>query len=83
MLRYTAANWAKENGIYVIHHGGGTDNSSENSLYRFKKQFTKGTEFGFYIGKKIWAEYFHDNISNRFQNKTSENNNNQKLYPCP
>ncbi len=62
MLRYTAANWAKENGIYVIHHGGGTDNSSENSLYRFKKQFTKGTEFGFYIGKKIWNEKIYNEL---------------------
>lgn len=53
VLRYAVALWGKENGYRVIHHGGGTSNSPENSLYCFKKQFAKNTEFEFYIGKKI------------------------------
>lgn len=62
LLRYTAANWAKEHGIRVIHHGGGTNDAPDNSLYLFKKQFTRGTEFDFYIGKKIWDEPMYDQL---------------------
>ncbi len=53
VLRYAVAMWGKENGLCTIHHGGGTSNSPEDSLYCFKKQFAKNTEFEFYIGKKI------------------------------
>ncbi len=56
ILRYATALWGKENGYQLIHHGGGTSNSPDNSLYKFKKQFAKNTEFDFYIGKKIWNQ---------------------------
>ncbi len=59
LLRYTAANWAKEHHLSVIHHGGGTTNEDTDSLYLFKKQFTRGTEFDFYVGKKIWNEQIY------------------------
>lgn len=54
ILRYAVTLWGKENDYKLIHHGGGRSNSEEDSLYKFKKQFAKNTEFDFYIGKKIW-----------------------------
>ncbi|MCI2048591.1 MAG: GNAT family N-acetyltransferase [Lachnospiraceae bacterium] len=54
VLRYAATLWGKEHGCRMIHHGGGTSNSPEDSLYLFKKQFAKNTSFDFYVGRKIW-----------------------------
>lgn len=53
ILRYALLQWGKEQGLKVIHHGGGRSSSPEDSLYLFKKQFGVHTEFDFYIGKKI------------------------------
>lgn len=54
ILKYGITKWGKEKGYELIHHGGGTSNSEEDSLYKFKKKFANNTEFDFYIGKKIW-----------------------------
>lgn len=54
ILRYGVTEWGKEKGYKLIHHGGGRTNDIHDSLYKFKKQFGKNTEFEFYIGKKIW-----------------------------
>lgn len=56
ILRYAVTLWGKENGYKLIHHGGGRSNAEDDSLYLFKKQFAKNTNFDFYIGKKIWNE---------------------------
>ncbi len=54
ILKYGVTLWGKEKGYELIHHGGGRTNDPEDSLYKFKKQFGKNTEFMFYVGKKIW-----------------------------
>lgn len=54
ILRYAVTCWGKENGYELIHHGGGRSNSSNDSLYLFKKQFAQNTEFASYHGRKIW-----------------------------
>ncbi len=54
ILKYGTVLWGKENGYNIIHYGGGTSNSKEDSLFEFKKRFAKNTEFDFYIGKKVW-----------------------------
>lgn len=54
ILRYAVTLWGMENGYELIHHGGGRSNRTDDSLYMFKKQFGKNTEFDFYIGKRIW-----------------------------
>lgn len=54
IIKYATVQWAKENGIELIHYGGGTSNKPDDSLYQFKKKFGKNTEFDFYIGKRIW-----------------------------
>lgn len=62
MLRYGATLWAKEHEYKLIHHGGGRSNSEEDSLYLFKKNFAKNTEFDFYIGKKIWNQKIYNKL---------------------
>nr|WP_256522620.1 GNAT family N-acetyltransferase [Halobacillus sp. A5] len=63
ILRYAITLWGKENGFALIHHGGGRSNSPEDSLYKFKKQFGKNTEFFFYTGKKVWNEEVYNELS--------------------
>ena len=60
ILKYALALYGHEKGYEVIHYGGGSSRSPENSLYLFKKEFGRTTEFDFYIGKKIWnAPVYH------------------------
>ena len=54
VIKYATVVWGKEHGYKLIHYGGGTSNNPENSLFQFKCKFTKGTQFDFYIGRKIW-----------------------------
>jgi serine/alanine adding enzyme len=42
----------KERGCRVLHLGGGTDTTPDNSLYRFKRRFG-ALEYDFYIGKVV------------------------------
>lgn len=62
VLRYALTVWGKDNGYEYIHHGGGTSNDPEDSLYKFKKQFGKHTEFEFYIGKRIWNKNIYNQL---------------------
>lgn len=62
VIKHATAEWAKENGISLIHYGGGTSNNDDDPLYKFKKKFTKSTEFEFNIGKKIWNKSVYDKL---------------------
>lgn len=59
ILKYETAVWAKENGVSVIHYGGGTSDNEDDPLFLFKKKFTKDAIFDFYVGKKIWNEQIY------------------------
>lgn len=54
ILQYAITLWGKENGKTLIHDGGGRTGDAADSLYLFKKQFGKNTEFDYYVGSKIW-----------------------------
>lgn len=54
ILKYALALYGHEKGYEVIHYGGGSSPSPDNSLYRFKREFGKNTEFDFYLAKKVW-----------------------------
>lgn len=56
VLRYALMEYGKKYGMKYIHHGGGTTSAENDSLYLFKKQFGKNTEFPFFMAKKIWDE---------------------------
>lgn len=62
VIKYATALWAKENGISLIHYGGGITDSKEDALYKYKKKFTRNTEFEFYIGKKIWNNQIYEKL---------------------
>lgn len=81
ITKHATVLWAKENNIDYIHYGGGTSNSEENSLYKFKKQFSKNTEFEFYIGKKIWNSDIYKKLCNMNKNITIENMSDINYFP--
>lgn len=54
VLQYGAVRWGKENGVKLIHAGGGRTNSLDDPLFKFKKKFGQHTGFRFYTGRKIW-----------------------------
>lgn len=60
ILRYGVTLWGKEHGYELIHHGGGRSNSLDDSLYKFKKQFSKDEELKFCVGKKIWNQEIYE-----------------------
>lgn len=62
VMQYGIAQWGKENGVDVIHAGGGLSNDPEDTLYLFKKKFGKNTSFQFYIGRKVWNEKIYVEI---------------------
>lgn len=65
ILKYALALYGHEKGYEVIHYGGGTSRSLDNSLYKFKKDFGKNTEFDFYIAKKIWNQVMYRVLCDR------------------
>lgn len=64
ILRYATTMWGEKNGYELIHHGGGRTTSLDDSLYLFKKQFGKNTEFEFFTGKKVWNEEVYERLCN-------------------
>lgn len=48
-------------GVKRFHLGGGTNSDEENSLFKFKKRFSKGT-CQFYIGKLVFNERVYEGL---------------------
>ena len=53
LLLYEAAVWASKNGYKTLHLGGGVG-AAKDSLYKFKKAFSRNEDSAFCIGKKIF-----------------------------
>lgn len=77
VLRYALATWGKENGIDLIHEGGGRSNSLDDPLYLFKKQFGKNTSFKFQVARKIWNEELYTQMC-----KTVDANPAAEFFPA-
>lgn len=60
ILQYALMEWGRDNGIRLIHHGGGRTNAPDDKLYLYKKKYGKGQELEFHIGKKIWNREVYD-----------------------
>ena len=48
-------------GVEWFHLGGGTDGSEENSLYQYKRKFSK-KEYQFALGKMIFNQSLYNDI---------------------
>ncbi len=70
-LFFQMALYFKERGVKIFHLGGGTDSRSDNSLYRFKKRFSRH-EFDFYIGKMIFDESIYHQICSEWESRFPE-----------
>lgn len=62
VLQYALALWGKENGINLIHHGGGRTGEQNDKLYLFKKKFGRNKELKYYYGCKIWNEEIYGKL---------------------
>ena len=62
LLLYEVAKWGNENGYEKFHLGGGYESESD-SLYKFKKSFSKLEDNDFYIGKKIHNIELYNNLT--------------------
>lgn len=82
-LLYEAAAWGAENGFKKFHLGGGVG-SSKDSLFKFKKSFSKkDTETTFFIGKRVFIKELYEefvNLSRTSLNHPEDNNDFFPLY---
>ncbi|MFB5086094.1 GNAT family N-acetyltransferase [Psychrobacillus sp. PGGUH221] len=61
LLLFEIANWAKIEGYQSFHLGGGYQ-GNDDSLYKFKKSFTKDNPLQFWIGKKVYDKEKYDRL---------------------
>lgn len=59
LLVYEVAKWGVKNNKKLFHLGGGYAGDND-SLFRFKKSFSKSNEFDFWIGKRIYNKHIYD-----------------------
>ena len=69
---------AKTRGCKWMHFGGGTTGNEDDSLLKFKKEFSK-TETEFWIGKRVHNQAVYDEIVRQWQNKFPEHYVNNKV----
>ncbi|NMA31973.1 MAG: GNAT family N-acetyltransferase [Candidatus Methanofastidiosa archaeon] len=62
LLLYEVAKWGNENGYEKFHLGGGYESESD-SLYKFKKSFSRLEDNDFYIGKRIYDVEMYDRLT--------------------
>lgn len=58
---YAMALWGYEHGLKTLHLGGGLG-SREDSLYHFKKEFNRGEDTRFSIGKRVFLQDVYDRL---------------------
>lgn len=77
LLLYKVAEWGAENEYRTFHLGGGYS-GNDDSLYKFKKSFSKSDPLDFYVGKKIHSEELYQKLVQA--NGISEENGYFPLY---
>lgn len=65
-MLWEAAKEMKAHGILKFHLGGGTNSDEYNSLYEFKKKFSKSF-YSFQIGKIIFNKYVYDKMCRNWE----------------
>lgn len=61
LILYKAACWGAQNSMKTFHLGGGLG-SREDHLYHFKKEFNRGEDTQFSIGKKVWIPEIYEKL---------------------
>lgn len=64
-LLWNAAMELKKHGVQLLHLGGGTDSDENNSLFQFKRKFSKSV-YDFNIGKVIFDEFRYKSIVDKW-----------------
>lgn len=70
-MLWEAAKELQKRGVKRFHLGGGTNSDEENSLFLFKKRFSKDT-CQFYIGKLIFNQELYDAICQDWEQKNPD-----------
>lgn len=71
LTKYAAVNWAEQNNISTLFHGGGATNNVDDGIYLFKKKFASNTEdLPFFIGKKIWNTEIYKELIKNIEHKS-------------
>ena len=70
-LLWEAAKELMNRGVSYFHLGGGTDGSENNSLYQYKRKFSKN-EYQFSLGKMIFNQQLYDDICTDWAIKNSD-----------
>ena len=65
----------KENQYEFLHLGGGNSEEVDDSLLRYKKNFSKNTS-DFYIGKRIHNEIIYNEVLSQWRNKSNKRDSN-------
>lgn len=74
-----AVKFAQKKGAKVFHFGGGRSKSSDDSLLKFKSNFSK-TKLPFYIGKKIHNKEVYDEVIRQWEFKNPDKLDKYKNY---
>lgn len=78
-MLWEAARELKEKGVKRFHLGGGTNSDEENTLFLFKKRFSKDT-CQFYIGKLIFNQEQYDAICQDWEQKNPDKSKHYKHH---
>lgn len=78
LILWYAIRKAKDRGCKWLHFGGGTTGNENDSLLKFKKEFSK-TESEFWIGKRVHNHAVYDEIVRQWQNNYPEHYVNNKV----
>lgn len=70
-LLWNAAKELTVRGVQKFHLGGGTDGSEENSLYQYKRKFSK-SEYQFSFGKLMFNQEVYDSVVAEWAAKNPE-----------
>lgn len=78
LILWYAIRKAKERGCSWFHFGGGTTGNEDDSLLKFKKEFSK-TETDFWIGKRVHNQDIYDEIVRQWKTRYPERYENNKV----
>jgi hypothetical protein len=79
-LLYMSAMETKKRGAQLFHLGGGSTPDADNSLFRFKEQFSR-SRYHFAVGKLVLNEPIYNELCCEWEQKYPEKKERYKNYP--